>query len=155
MTQAAIPRKHPSNFEPGEEFKPIELVLSREMVNYFIVAINDRHPWYIETSPFGGQPVIPPLMVHPLANTRLVAKHIFDDFPGDLLTEPAGVHYTFEAEYFHAVKVGEKVTIKGKCLASYTKRGRKYVDFVGELYGEDGRLCSRYVHTHTYKMEAE
>ncbi len=147
MMQVVKPRKHPSEFEPGEEFKPFELVLNREMVNYFLVGIDDRHPWYTETSPFDG-PVMPPVIAHTLS-VRSRAYYIWDAFHA-LLVEPAGVHYNYSAEYIDPVKVGEKVTVKGKCLTTYVRRGRKFSDTEYNVYGEDGRLCVHLLETHTW-----
>lgn len=155
MTQMPTPRKHPSQFATGEEFKPVQYEMAREMVDFTLIAINDRHPWYTEASPF-GPPVIPLSMAH-MAWIRLTAKHMWDDYVGAIFTQPAGLHYTFDAEYIDAVRVGEKVTVKGKCSANYVKRGRRYVDYETEIYGEDGRLCIKYVSTSLpgYRKENE
>ena len=143
--QMPKPRKHPSEFEVGEEFEPIEYVVTSEMVNYLLIGINDRHPWYFEDSPFGG-PVAPPLMCQ-MAFIRLRTMYMWGDFIGAVFTHPAGLHYMFNAEYFDPLKVGETIIVKGKCSANYINRGRRYVDYETLIYGEDGRLCTRYVST--------
>jgi len=66
---------------------------------------------------------------------------------GAVFTKPASVHYVYGAEYFDPVKVGEKITVKGKCIRNYMNRGRQYIDYETLIYGEDGRLCTRAIST--------
>ncbi|MFC1861820.1 MaoC family dehydratase [Chloroflexota bacterium] len=155
MSQMSAPGKHTSEMEPGEEFETIEYVVTPEMVNYFLIGINDRHPWYVEDSPFGGT-VTPPIMIK-MASIRLNVKHLWGDFIGARFTKPAGLNTVSDLEYFAPVKVGEKVTVKGKCVDNYMKRGRRYVSDECEIYGEDGRLCARCVNTSLigYQKEGE
>lgn len=145
MNEMPKPRKHPAEFEVGEEFESIEFTVTPEMVNFLLIGVNDRHPWYTTESPFGG-PVAPPLMCQ-MAFIRLRTRHMWGDFLGAVFTKPAGVHYVYNAEYHDPIKVGEKISVKGKCLANYINRGRRYVDYETLIYGEDGRLCARYVST--------
>lgn len=145
MTEMPSPRKHPSHFQPGEEFEPVQYTVTRQMVDYLLIGINDRHPWYMEGSPF-GRPIAPPLMVQ-MAAIRLQVKHLWGDFVGAKFTEPAGLHYVFDAEYHEPVFVGETITVRGRCLANRVARGRQYVDYETTVHGDDGRLCARYVST--------
>ena len=57
----AAPRKHTSNLGAGEEFETIQYTVTREMVDFWLIGINDRHEWYVGESPFGGA-VAPPVM---------------------------------------------------------------------------------------------
>ncbi len=145
MNQMPKPRKHPADFEVGEEFDPIEFTVTPELVNFLVIGINDRHPWYTTSSPFGGA-VAPPLLCQ-MAAIRLRTHYMWGDFIGAVFTHPAGVHYVYNAEYYEPVLVGEKVRVTGKCVATYLKRGRRHVDYEALIYGEDGRLCARYVST--------
>lgn len=155
MSEMPEPRKHTSNLEAGEEFEPIEYTVTPEMVKFWLIGINDRHDWYTTDSPFGG-PVAPPVMCQ-MASLRLRVWHLWGDFVGAVFTKPASVHYVYNAEYHDPIKIGEKITVKGKCSANYVNRGRRYVDYETMIYGEDGRLCARYVSTSLpqYRKEAE
>ncbi|MFC2052311.1 hypothetical protein ACFLT4_06250 [Chloroflexota bacterium] len=107
MSEMPAPNKNVTETEPGEEFETIEYVVTPEMVNYFLIGINDRHPWYVEDSPFGG-PVTPPIMVR-MDALRLHVNHLWGDFIGARFTSPAGLNTVNDMEYFTPVKVGEKV----------------------------------------------
>ncbi len=152
MAQLHKPLKHPSEFQPGEEFTPVEFVVSRGLVDYYLVGINDRHPWYTEASPFDG-PVVPPVLAHTYSGISR-AYYIFREFC-PLHIEPASVHYSYDAEYVDPIKVGEKITVKGKCVAAYERRGRKFSDTEYNVYGEDGRLCIHLLESHTWFAKEE
>ncbi|MFC1985029.1 hypothetical protein ACFLT4_00360 [Chloroflexota bacterium] len=88
----------------GEEFEPIEYVVTQEMVNFLLIGINDRHPWYFEASPFGG-PIAPPLMCE-MANIRLRTWHMWGDFIGAVFTRPPSLStMTMNGEAFARLSV--------------------------------------------------
>ncbi len=146
-------RKHPSKFEPGEEFIPFELEVTPELANYCMMGTNNRNPWFMGESPFGGA-VAPPIMIQALS-ARVRALYLWGDFVGPVFVEPPGIHCAFDATYINPVKVGEKITVKGKCKDNYEKRGRRYIEIETTVYGQDGRLCTRYVGTHSFLSEAK
>ena len=150
-----VPRIHTANLDSGQEFETVRYKVSREMVDFWLIGIDDRHEWYVSESPFGG-PVAPPVMCN-MAAIRIRVHHLWGDFVGAVFTKPANVFYIFNAEYFDPIRVGETITVKGRCSANYLNRGRRFVDFVTEVFGEDGRLCSRAVSTSLtqYKKEGE
>ncbi len=141
-------RKHPSELQPGEELTPCEFVVSPQMVNFFLIGIDDRSPWYRTSSPFGA-PIMPPVMIH-MGSTRLRAWHLWGDYLGAVLVKPSGVHTVFDVENIDPVRIGEKVTMRGKVIQNYIKRGRRYLDYEMTMFGEDGRLCHRYISTTMY-----
>ncbi len=121
---------------PGEELDPVEFVFTPQRVQYFAEGVEDFHPWImydIEDSPFGG-PIISPEM--PDIVRGIAWENYFSEMPFRMHT-----HYT--AEHFDAIRVGEKVTLKSRVLDNYYKRGRRYIDFEFDVYGEDGRRCCR------------
>jgi len=127
---------------PGTEFGPLEYVFTPEKVRYYCEAVEDLHPWYlyeIEDSPFGG-PVVPPIMYNQ-AKIDLWTKY----FPGK--PENSHMHIMYNCEFFDPARVGEKITMQGKILANYMKRGRRYVDSEYDFYGEDGRKIAHYLHS--------
>ncbi|MDP2952028.1 MAG: hotdog fold domain-containing protein [Chloroflexota bacterium] len=136
-----------AEIKPGVELEPMEYVLTPEMVLYYAIGIDNRHPWFVENSPFGG-PIAPPTMVHVdqlrFSYTRLIHR-----------PEEAGVHTKYDAQYFNPARVGEKITIRGRCVANTIRRGRRYVTLETETFGEDGRPIARYRDTHLVKYGKE
>ena len=124
---------------PGEELPPIEFIVTPQMVQFYAEGVEDFHPWYMyemEDSPYEGS-VAHPTMCH-------IVKLFFWQkyFPARL----AGgrMHTRYDAEYFNPARVGEKLTVRGRMLDKYPKRGRHYLDSEFEITGEDGRLIARY-----------
>ena len=152
MPQVISP-DHPLNWQQGEEFETIQIIATREMVNFFLIGINNRDSWFVEKSPLGSA-IVPGTMVHSF-NIRSRAYRVWHDFAGALFTEPAGMHVGFEAEFFDPIRVGEKITIKGKVTAVNLKRDRKFIETQTEVYGEDDRLCNRYISTNTFLTPKE
>lgn len=135
---------------PGEELPAIEFVVTPQRVQFYAEGVEDFHPWYMykmEGSPFKG-PIAHPTMCH-------VFKVLFwkKYFPARLTG--GRMHVKFDAEYFDPAKVGERLTIKGRVLDKYLKRGRHYLDTEFNITGEDGRSIARYRDTTllSYKKE--
>lgn len=140
-------RKFRSDLTPGEEIGTYEYVLTPELVELYAVATDDRHPWYVEDSPFGGR-IAHPTMVH--MDFHRLEDHFLTSRP-----EEAGVHTEYDARYINPARVGEKITVKSRCAANLTKRGRRYITIEVETFGEDGRPITHYFDTHlvSYKRE--
>ncbi len=146
-------RRLESDIREGEVLTPLVFKLTPEVQGYTCTAVDDRHPWYTEDSPFGGR-IMPPLDAQFCA-IRIRANYLYGGLVGAMFEIPAIVHYSFDAEYYDPAKVGETITITGKCTKKYEKRGRNYVDFEYELHGEDGRLISRYRNTDLLAFKKE
>lgn len=131
-----------SDMKEGEEFEPLEFEMTPEVVGFDCLAIDDRHPWYTQDSPFGGR-IVPPVDAQ-FCGIRLAVKRRDGALTGTLFQKPSIIHYMYDAEYFEPAKLGETVKITGRCKKCYEKRGRGYMDFEYEIHGEDGRLICRY-----------
>ena len=113
----------------GDEFEPIEIVVTEEMVERNAFANDDYNPWYMEDSPFGGR----------IASPTFLTFHESRIFRGYYAIPPGGsLHQKLEIEFINPLKVGKKLKMSGKLVDRYNKRGRDY--FVAEylVVDEDG-----------------
>ncbi len=122
-------RKPMVDATPGDEFPPIEFTVTEEMVERRCFANDDYNPWYLKDSPFGGR-ICPPAVI------TIEEVRSFHSEYGNL---PGGnVNATQEFHFINPLKIGKKVTMYGKLVDRYKKRGRDY--FVSEytVIDEDG-----------------
>ncbi len=142
-----------ATLQVGEELGEIEYIVEPKVVKLFMIAINDRHPWYYEKSPFGGA-IAPPCLIHQYT-LRLTAKYIFgDERKIPFLPKPM-MHYVYDAEYVNPAMVGEKLTVRGRCIENDERRGRVYNTLGIEVFGTDKRPIVRYKHTRVLNTKKE
>src|SRR5437870_147358 len=110
-------------------------VISSQMVQEYADAVQDHHPWYFSSSPFGA-PVAPGLIRH---------SEMFVDRRWYLPNIYGNLHAKQEWELFAPILVGEHVTAHSLVIDRYRKRGRDYVVNEVLFIGDDGcvRLRSR------------
>jgi len=125
-----------ADLQPDETLGPVQYTLTPEMVRYYTDALDDKNPWYLEDSPFGG-PVCIPVFAY-LEKLRLW------QFENRVAGENATVHYIFDCDFINPAKVGEQITVKARVVNNYWKRGRHYISFVIESFGQDGRPITVY-----------
>lgn len=120
--------------EIGEEYESIEITITEEMVERNAWANDDYNPWYLEDSPFGGR-IASPTILGSLSNRAI---HAYFAPPPD-----GSFHAKQEYEFFNPLKIGKKITVTGKLVDRYSKRGRQW--FVHEFLAvdEDGTKISR------------
>ncbi|PZF85866.1 hypothetical protein [Jiangella anatolica] len=117
--------------EAGEELGPAVVEVDEHAIEAFAFVQDDRHPWYLEESPFGGRIAHPGLLANELL---LVYYHQYRQ------EECLNIH-THERLDFHApVRLGEKVTIRGRYVDKYERRGKGYVVLEAQAHGADGTL---------------
>src|SRR5690606_18086445 len=109
--------------EAGEEFS-LEVQVTREMVDYYLIGINDRHEWYREDSPFGG--AIAPATFAGMLGIRASAMRMWGGYTGAIFTEPARLAYMTETEMFDPIRVGERVRVVSRALGNSVNRGRTF-----------------------------
>jgi len=102
----------------GEEFGPVEYVLSAETIAQYAEAIGDPHPWYTGNSPFDG-PIAPPTIA-----ALFQSKALRSEFS----VPPGTIHAKQEFEFLNPVKPGMRILSYGKIESKYMKRDRKYVE---------------------------
>jgi acyl dehydratase len=100
----------------GEEYMSDDFLIKPEDVETFAFAVDDRHPWFFEDSPFGGT-IAPPVL---LGNQALTMRH-------SRYIVPAGLHAKMQFEFVEPVRVGMRVRSYGKVIDKFEKRGRHYM----------------------------
>lgn len=117
----------------GEQFVSSDTVVKPEDIETFAYAVDDRHPWYCQESPFGGRIAHPTL----LGNQALMMRH-------NKYIIPAGLHAKMAYEFVEPVKLGMRVRSYGKVIDKYEKRGRHYMVTQFETRDEDtGTVLTR------------
>src|ERR1041384_7443531 len=106
------------NLVLGEEFGPLEVVISDHAVKSYVYALDDYHPWYLRDSPPGG----------PIAPSALLTRALLDlvHLKYDAVRLRA-LHVREELRLFGTVNVGQRVTLRGRVTKKFMKRGEPYV----------------------------
>jgi acyl dehydratase len=130
--------KEPSweNIVVGEEFGPLDVVISEHAVKSYAYAIDDYHPWYSHDSPFGGR-IAPAAFV-----TRPLLDLLYLEYDAMRLR---ALHVREELELFGPLKVGEDITLRARVEDKFLKRGEPYVVMTGQACDEHGKtlLCTK------------
>jgi acyl dehydratase len=146
--RSSVPKPYTwENIEIGEEFGPVEGIISDFQVKMHAYAVDDYSPWYFQDSPFGGR------IGHPM----LVANEIVGLFQLVYDTNPsyaAGLHARNEIEFLQPLFVGQKVTLKARHTEKYQKRGQNYRILEGESLDEAGQPFLRLRATETVGLSA-
>lgn len=110
-----------------------DYVISPQMVQEYADAVQDHHPWYFGSSPFGA-PVAPGLIRH---------SEMFVDRRWYLPNIYGNLHAKQEWELFAPISVGEHLSAHSLVVDRYRKRGRDYVVNEVLCIGDDGRVRVR------------
>jgi hypothetical protein len=132
--------------EVGEEFEPLEILVTPEMNQQYLYAVEDFHPRYIEGSESGAPLVHPGLLLNMSNNTRSPSFHL-----------PAGwaeIHAAETTEYLHPAEVGKRLKIFWKVVQAYQKRGRPWHVLDILIVDEDGIEIMRRKMTNTFASKA-
>ena len=133
------------NAEIGHEIKPVEMIVSKAMVERHAWANDDYNPWYLKKSPFGGR-IVPPTFLS--YDTDIMIWNHFK------LPEGKGVWAKQEFEFLSPLRVGKKIKITGKIIDKTFKRGRDHISFEFLVVGEDGTEIVRMRTTHAFPLRA-
>jgi acyl dehydratase len=124
------------NLEIPEKLGPVTIIVDDHKIKRFSFTQDDYSPWYLHTSPFGGDRIGQPAL---LGNDLV---QLFTTVYSASRT--MGLH-TEEQMWFDApVKLGEKVTLSGTYTEAYERRGQGYVVMEAQATGEDGRSIIRH-----------
>jgi acyl dehydratase len=118
----------------GEEFGPLDMLVSDHAVKSYLYATDDYHPWYLHDSPFDGRIAPAALVTRPL----LDLLHLEYD-----ATRLRALHVREELELFGPLKVGQQVTVRARVEEKFLKRGEPYVVLVGYACDKDGKTLIR------------
>jgi len=136
------------NIEVGEEFGPVEGILSELKLKTHAFAVDDYGPWYFQGSPFGGR------IGHPTLLATDILMLFTLNYDANPPTFEGGLHARNDLELFRPIFVGQKVTIKGKTTEKYQKRAQNYRVLEGEVVDATGQLCLRMRATETVGLGA-
>ena len=130
------------NIETGEEFGPVQGMLSELKVKQHAFAVDDYSPWYFQGSPFGARIGHPTL----LATDILMLFTLTYD-----MTPPceAGLHARNELEFLRPVFIGQNVTVTGRTTEKYQKRAQNYRVLEGAVLDEAAQPLLRMRATET------
>ncbi len=130
------------NIEVGEELSKKEVLITDEMIQACADAIESKHPWYFEDSPFGGR-IAPPTIFD--NDTLRMLDENFDRF--------GSIHTRQGWEFTNPAKLGKRITLNARIIDKYIKRGRGYVTMELAAIDEDGLEICRGRHTSLISLE--
>jgi hypothetical protein len=129
-------------FKVGEEFEPLEFVVTPEMNQQYLYAEEDFHPRYIEASEEGPPLVHPGLLYNMSNNTRS---------PSFFLPPGWGeIHAGEDTEFLNPPKVGKRFRITWKVIETFEKKGRPWHILDILITDEDGVEIMRRKMTNTF-----
>jgi len=130
------------NIEVGEELGKKEVLITDEMIQACANAIESKHPWYFEDSPFGGR-IAPPTIFD--NDTLRMLDEKYDRF--------GSIHTRQVWEFKNPAKLGKRITLNARIIDKYIKRGRGYVTMELAAIDEDGLEICRGSHTSLISLE--
>ena len=128
--------------EVGEEFEPLEFIVTPELNQQFLYGEEDFHPRYIEESESRLPFIHPGLLLNMSNNTRSPSFYLPSGW--------AEIHAVEETEYLNPASVGKKIRITWKMVEAYQKRGRPWHVLDILIVDEDGLEIMRRKMTNTY-----
>lgn len=131
---------HLAELKKGMQFPEYTHTLRDDIIKKYLAGIEESDPLYVDQeaacpSNF-GHVIVPPtsisIYVTPSRVLRTIAKK---PPPGMIQT---GQRY----EFYHPIRVGETVTVRGSIEDLYQKKGRDYVVLKGEAFDSQGNKAA-------------
>ena len=119
----------------GEELGPVEHPLSKETVQEFANAVDDRCRWYTCESPFGPA-IAPPTFV--CGDYVRLIESTYDS------AGPGWLHAKQESQFRNPAAVGTIIRVEGRIVDKYIRRGRKYIVLDYICASKEGLEVSRH-----------
>lgn len=139
-----IEKKYAHLVEVGDEFEPYEFVVTPELNQQFLFALEDFNPRYVEAVNPGQPWVHPGLLLNMSNNTRSPSFSLPPDW--------AEIHAAEETEYLNPASVGKKLRITWKVIEAYQKRGRPWHALDILIVDEDGLPIMRRKMINTFSV---
>jgi hypothetical protein len=129
-------------FKVGEEFEPLEFVVTPELNQQYLYAEEDFHPRYIEATRKGPALVHPGILYNMSNNTRS---------PSFFLPPGWGeIHAGEETEFINPARVGKKIRVTWKVIDTFEKRGKPWHVLDILIVDEDGVQIMKRKMTNTF-----
>jgi len=111
-------KKIAHEMKSGEEFEPFEFVVTPELNQTYLDALEDNHLRYRQETESGPPIVHPGLLINFSNVTRSPSWYLPEGV--------AGINAKDEVEYINPARVGKTFRVYWKVVDSYTKRGKPY-----------------------------
>ena len=120
-------KKTEDQIQVGDELGPYEYVVTPEMVQKMTGAIEEPNPWYLKSSPFGG-PIAPPT----------ITGNDYIEVFATKYERGRPIHTKAEHEFLNPIRIGKRLTVRGKIADKYERKGRDYIVIESVTKDEDG-----------------
>ncbi len=132
----------------GQELPLVEQAITPELVQWYVEAVEDDHPWYHGDSPFGG-PIAPALLLHnPNYSNGRSRLWYLPNLYGNL-------HAKQHWELYDPMPVGSLVHNRGLVVDRYLKRDREFVVCEGTLSDPSGHTLARVRSTQSFLADPD
>jgi len=142
MSNQQIEKKDAHLMRVGEEFEPLEFIVTPEVNQQYLYAEEDFHPMYIEPREDGQALVHPGLLLNMSNNTRSPSFYLPPGF--------GEIHAEEKTEYLNPGRVGKKFRVTWKVIDVFEKRGRPWHVLDIQVVDEDGIQIMRRKMTNTF-----
>ena len=124
------------NVEIPEDLGPVEVVVDDHKIKKFAFTQNDYNPWcFRDDNPWGRR----------IGHAAILANDVLNVFYSKYDKNTiVGLHTQEELWFHNPVFADERVTVTGRYIDKYIKRGQGYVVMESQAVGEDGRLLLRH-----------
>lgn len=137
-----IEKKSAHLYEVGEEFDPLEFVVTPELNQQYLYAEEDFHSRYIEARRKGLPFVHPGILYNMSNNTRS---------PSFFLPPGWGeIHAGEETEFINPARVGKKIRVTWKVIDTFEKKGKPWHVLDILIADEDGVPIMKRKMTNTF-----
>jgi acyl dehydratase len=115
----------------GEETGSIDLVVTDQMIDDYVAALEIQHDWFTTgPSPYGGR-IAPPDMLPKLGMDELFQKYLHRVMGANMRAKQA-------FKFFAPVRAGMRVKATGHLAEKYERRGKRFVTFEALFTDENG-----------------
>jgi hypothetical protein len=129
----------------GEQFAPLEFVVTPELNQQALFAEEDYHPRYIYGTESSPPIVHPGLLLNMSNNTRSPSFYLPPGW--------AEIHAAEDTEYLHPAYVGKKLRVTWKVEKVFERRGRPWHVLDILIVDEDGVEIMRRKMTNTFAAQ--
>jgi hypothetical protein len=137
--------KRADQMEVGDEFEPLEYLVTPELNQQYLFAEEDYHPRYLEEGEWGAPMVHSGLLLNMSNNTRSPSFYLPPGW--------AEVQAVESTEYLNPARVGKKIRVTWKVVETFEKRGRPWHVLDILVVDEDGTEIMRRKMTNTFASQ--